>query len=327
MSTETFSFLDLRQADPSDEGKSVKYTLNGLLEGRVGMLIAAPSIGKSHFMLSLAIEHASSERLVGLSASPTPQKTLYLSSEDSIEILTQRIQDKASDLSQKTLAELDTHLDIMICEEPLVINSSAPEQSASHERFLVELEQRFSEYSLVIIDTVTESIGECDEVKDDRKIKNTFSRLANKSGASVVLVHHVNKSEIHGLQKITMASGAGLTSIMRLAKFLVALTHDGESLVLKFLKSNYLSKQESQDIPLSWNRHLLTSAKVDSECSVMSAPPQEAPLDQQTSTVAPVVKAKKSKRVSSRIKNDPRSIKIRGIDKKDSKEDDMRNVL
>ncbi|WP_052538136.1 AAA family ATPase [Candidatus Photodesmus blepharus] len=309
-------FLKVRTSNLSDFNLPPKYTLRGLLQGHIGMMIAAPDVGKSHLMLSVAIEHASSCKLVGLSAQQTPKKTLYITTEDSIEVVVQRLKEKASILNELVLSELDKFLDIAVCKEPFVIPPGSPDQVyIYHERLLVSLKQMFSEYSLVILDTVTEAIGECDEVKDDRKIKNTFNRLASESGASIILVHHVNKSEIHGLQKITMASGAGLTSIMRLTKFLISMSKKDESLSLQFLKANYLSKEESKNIPLDWYNNLLVAKHYD---QVSIAYPEL-----RMSTVH-----KKRRKISKKVKIEPDSITLGGIDDANNKKDeDMRNVL
>ena len=50
--------LDSLMSSPASQ--SLSFSLKGLLRGHVGMLIAAPNVGKSHLALCIAMEHASS---------------------------------------------------------------------------------------------------------------------------------------------------------------------------------------------------------------------------------------------------------------------------
>ncbi|GLT20190.1 hypothetical protein GCM10007938_39730 [Vibrio zhanjiangensis] len=228
------------------------YTLKGLLSGHLGMLIAAPGIGKSHLAISIGMEHSSSYNFLDISARTEPKRTLIVSTEDDYSILGERLIDKYAELDDATKLEINENLDFLAEIEPLVIPaSSSPSELMNHHQYLSELIVVMKDYDLVIIDTVTEAIGVCDEVKDDRLIKNTFKQLAKESGASILLVHHVNKDEIRGKQAINMASGAGLTTVIRLAKLILSLSHNGKNLVLNFVKANHLNKEERTPILLS----------------------------------------------------------------------------
>lgn len=239
------------------------FTLKGLLKGGIGMLIAAPNIGKSHLALCIAIEHASSSTLLGLSASSIGKNTIVLSSEDGAAVLKERMSKKLAQLPISVKKELDSNLSFMTDLEPLVIPpESSAQRKKEHDAYITDLIDTLSHYDLAIIDTVTEAIGECEEVKHDRLIKNALQHIAKQSGCSLLLVHHVNKDEIRGTQEITMASGAGLTSIMRLTKFLMTLQKKKGVLSLKYLKSNYLSTGESQDIVLEIRDNLTIDPQV-----------------------------------------------------------------
>lgn len=229
-----------------------EFTLSGLVKAQVGMLIAAPGIGKSHFALSLSIEAASSLQILGLKSLDQPMKVLFVSSEDSSAILKDRMIEKVASLPPHVVDEINANLDFMVdTVEPIVIpTESSQQEKVAHEAYIKDLEVTLSNYDLVIFDTVTESIGACDEVKHDREIKNTFQRLARNSGASILLVHHINKNEIRGTQDITMASGAGLTSVMRLTKFLITLENKNNELSCRFLKKNYLPTHVKEEFKL-----------------------------------------------------------------------------
>nr|WP_279432283.1 AAA family ATPase [Vibrio crassostreae] len=247
----------------SPASQNLSFSLKGLLKGHVGMLIAAPNVGKSHLALCIAMEHASSMYLLGMSAADKPAKTLVLSSEDGAGVIQSRMKEKLVNCTATIKSELKNNLHFLTDIEPIVIppDSSVQEQTV-HKQYLEQLKQTFSEFDLVIVDTVTESIGRCEEVKHDRLIKNVFQSLANESGASLLLVHHVNKDEIRGNQEITMASGAGLTSIMRLTKCLFTLKRNKDSLSIKYLKSNYLPENENQEFMVEVRQNLTINPQV-----------------------------------------------------------------
>lgn len=260
----------------------LKYecSLKGLRKGAVGMLIAAPNVGKSHLALCIAIEHASSSTLVGLTSSATPRKTLIISSEDDGVVLKERMSQKLSYLPLSVQKDLDSNLNFSTNIDPLVIPpESSIQQKKQHEAYISDVISTLSNYDLAIIDTVTEAIGECEEVKHDRLIKNTLQHIAKASGCSLLLVHHVNKDEIRGTQEITMASGAGLTSIMRLTKFLLTLQRKKDHLYLKYLKSNYLSSEASQDIKLEIRDELTINPLVYNIKSVATPKQKKQKID------------------------------------------------
>ncbi|WP_435250620.1 AAA family ATPase (plasmid) [Vibrio sp. nBUS_14] len=184
---------------------NLSFSLKGLLKGHVGMLIAAPNVGKSHLALCIAMEHSSSMSLLGMSAADKPEKTLVLSSEDGAGIIQSRMKEKLANCTSTSTStiksELKNNLHFLTDLESIVIPpDSSVQELAEHEQYLDKLKQTFSEFDLVIVDTVTESIGRCEEVKHDRLIKNVFQKLASESGTSLLLVHHVNKDEIRGNQ-------------------------------------------------------------------------------------------------------------------------------
>lgn len=237
--------------------KPTDFLLKGLVQGKIGILYAVPDIGKSHFVMSLALECATGQRIIGLSAKKEGESVpvLLISSEDEQSIVAERYKRKLNDL-KKGKNRLNTHLDFIFDLNPISIpKRSSSAERAQHKLYLEELAAVFSKYKLVIIDTVTESIGEASETEDERSIKNDFQFLAKKSGASILLVHHVNKDVIRGDSKMNMASGAGLTSLMRHSKYQIGLTKhekDADLREIIFLKANYLEAEDKQPISLMW---------------------------------------------------------------------------
>ncbi|MGR5269752.1 AAA family ATPase [Vibrio astriarenae] len=253
------TFSELKDSDNS----TIPHTLKGLEAGKVGMIVAPPEVGKSHICLCIAIEFASSLNDLGFSASATPSKVLYLSTEDSASAIKTRMEQKLDELSESISNDVVANMHFSNTNEPIVTINSMVDC-----RHFDDLVDTFSKYSLVIIDTLSESLsGELDEVTHDKLIRTFYRDLAAKSGASILLVHHVNKAETSGEKEITVASGAGATSLMRLCKFLFAVVppqKKKDDLRIKFLKSNYLPQDFPRNFPISWRGNMLIS-EVDLE--------------------------------------------------------------
>lgn len=226
--------------------------LLSLKEAHVGMLIAAPDVGKSSLALSIAIEVASGKRIVGLSSQiGTPMKALYISSEDGMDEVSKRMDQYKNVLNGSELNNLFENLDFVFDPKPIVLaNDSNQKEMLEHLKYVDDVIEKFKTYKLIIIDTVSEIIGDCDEVKHDRKIKNTISTIAKRSGAAILLVHHVNKNDIRGIDNLTMASGAGLSTLIRLVKCSLGLVKSKDGIQIHFLKRNYLPDEQAKSIKL-----------------------------------------------------------------------------
>lgn len=248
-------FIDNKEVDEPN------FILKGLLKAHIGMLIAAPDQGKSHLALSLAIEHCSNTKLIGLSITDKPSKTLLISAEDNQEIVKKRLSEKLNDLPTKVKNLVKSNLLISNSYNSVV---ASPDDSIQEKQevndyvnYLISAIKE-NDIDLVIVDTVSEIIGNCDEVKNDKQIKRAFQKIARESGAAILLIHHVNKMEIRGEAEINMASGAGLTSIMRLSKFIFTITKSKNDVrTLKFLKANYINQEDKKDIELNFSNSLL----------------------------------------------------------------------
>jgi RecA-family ATPase len=239
------------------------FVLRGLEAAHVGLLIAAPEMGKSHLCYSIAIEHSTTLKLLGLSATKTPKKTLLISAEDSISVVKTQLSKKLKALPAKIRKQARQNIYPFSATIPMVVPNEA--LGAEHEATKAYTDKiialiRENEIDLVVIDTVSEVIGSCDEVKHDRLIKAVFQRIAKESGAALLLVHHVNKAEIKGENEVSMASGAGLTTVMRLAKLILGITADKAGKKrLSFLKSNYLTQEEKRSFNLEFDSGILVN--------------------------------------------------------------------
>ncbi|MFL7013657.1 AAA family ATPase [Enterovibrio norvegicus] len=306
------------------------HVLKGLLSGHVGMMLAAPGIGKSRLAMSIAIEVAANYPVIGVSGSSEPIKTLFISSEDVEDILIERMTYIFNHVPADKREVLAKHLDFSTDIEPIV---SPPE--VNNEDFFAakanvdKLKNIFSDYKLVIIDTISEVIGSCDEVRHDRHIKNTLKDLAESSGAAILVIHHINKEDIRGRNKLSMASGSGLSTLMRLSKYQIGMVKNDGELQLQFLKHNYLKQDEISPITLTTSAggFITASSVVKPGLKEQSDPIIQAnepkPHTPKTSNKAPT-----KSRVSNeqkRVNKEPDSIEL-DISGQDSSED-LRGVI
>lgn len=259
--------------------------LKGLESAHVGMLIAAPEMGKSHLCFSIAIEHSTSMKLLGISAAKTAQKTLLISAEDSVSVIKNQLSKKIKSLPAKVRKQARDNIYPFSATLPFVTPNDAALSDQNNTKAytdkIIELIRELG-ISLVVIDTVSEVIGSCDEVKHDRVIKTAFQRIARESGAALLLVHHVNKAEIKGEHEVSMASGAGLTTVMRLSKLILGITSSKrDKRRLNYLKANYLSQEEKQSFDIEFNNGVLVNTNIETffkEGIDSSAPERPEPI-------------------------------------------------
>ncbi|WP_210499376.1 AAA family ATPase [Vibrio crassostreae] len=278
------------------------YILKGLESAHVGMLLAAPEMGKSQLCFSIAIENSTSLKLLGLSVNSTMQKTLLISAEDSVSVVKEQMSEKLKALPHKIRKQARDNIVTFSARAPFV---TPPDAGLADQNFTEAYISRIinlikeNDINLVVIDTVSEVIGACDEIKHDRIIKNTFQRIARESGAALLLVHHVNKAEIRGEADVSMASGAGLTTVMRLSKLILGITSGKDSKKqLNFLKANYLSKSEKQGFELCFSEGLFvnpTVANLKNAPSKQKAPTRPNPIVIERDEVEVNVEGKRAK--------------------------------
>ncbi|MBD1577910.1 AAA family ATPase [Vibrio sp. S11_S32] len=239
MKIENAEALLSKQVEQPDE------ILNGLLRSQIGLIVARPAIGKSHLGLSVAIEVSTGIQLVGLSAKPESQKVLYISSEDPRPIVSKRMKQKIEQLNIAENGLLDS-LDFCTDIEPLVIPPDSSEfEKHKYEHYMSGVIGSLSEYDLVIIDTVSEVIGSCCEVANDRDIKHAFKRIAKESNVSILLIHHVTKDEIRKAKSLNVASSSGLSTVGRLVKFMYGMFEVNNKIQLSPLKLNYVDDERA----------------------------------------------------------------------------------
>lgn len=242
------SAFQAHEVDESD------YVLRGLPKSKFGFIIAAPNAGKSYSCLSIGYEVATGASLFGLSQHTMPQKVLYWPCEDGVSETLTRIQTHFSSFSPEIQSVLEQNFELYDSDEPICDPSGVSANS------LQALINQAQEFDLVIIDTIREASGACDEVKDDRLIKQALQTLAKEANVAVLCTHHLTKEAARGNEKITNVSASGLSETLansRYQLFLNKVNKDGQAsarYTISHIKDNFVPKPfKILDMPVCWS--------------------------------------------------------------------------
>ncbi|NRB79158.1 MAG: AAA family ATPase [Saccharospirillaceae bacterium] len=249
----SFKFENAMELSRTKE-TSLKGVLKGLDEYKIGILIAAPEVGKSHLVTSIAMECALNKEFIGISNIKVPIKVLVISVEDGRNVNALRLKKKFEHLSRHHRNLLTSNMFYLTELEPLCIprNSSILEKE-NHALYLDNTIKAFSEFDLIIVDTVTEVVGMASTVDDELQIKLTFQRIAKESKSTILLVHHVTKDVMRDPSKMDMASATGITSLVKNTKLMLAVTDKKDKKQLVVLKGNNLEPKDRIPVDLDWD--------------------------------------------------------------------------
>lgn len=256
------NILDIDMSKREQYKKSKKpEVLHGLPKGKFGFLISTPDTGKSYTCLSLAYEIATGIQLLGLSTNSTPKRVLYWPMEDGESETMERIIMHLSHFGQPYVELIEKNVKLYRMEE--AICHPAEVSTYLHSNNLETLISEGKGFDLILIDTIREASGACDEVKDDRIIKMALQRLAKETDSAVIVTHHLTKEASRGNEPITSISGSGLSETLANSRYQILVqrhqkkTKDTEY-SFSHIKKNYVPKDKvlTQE-PLHWTDYSL----------------------------------------------------------------------
>jgi RecA-family ATPase len=246
--------------------------IHGLSKKRFGFLVSAPDMGKGYFCLSLSYELASGGSILGI-GDGKEIKVLYWPIEDKANKLAERIKGHLQHMPLSKVSKIRANMKIWagddsICCSDMTKSSSAELLSKKAREDLIEASM---DYDLLIIDTLREAVGNCDEVKDDYRIKVTLQEIAKKADIAILATHHLTKEGVRGNEKVSNVSGSGLSETMANSRYQLFLgkktigRNKAESLYFSHLKHNYVPHDEKiSERLLSWSKgNLLISEYAD----------------------------------------------------------------
>lgn len=200
----------------NDEMPVLDFVLPGLLRGTVGAFIGPGGVGKSFWAMQFAISIAAGVDLIGLK--PSKGSVLYLSGEDADVVHAQRM--RAMTAGAPKGFDLSASLDLRTTQEQ-------PVDVMDDETFEA-LVAAGKGRDLVVFDTLTR-FHNLDEnsARDMKMLMARLERIASRSGAAVVYLHHTGKAAVlNGMVAVQQAARGSsvLVDNARWSCFLATMT-------------------------------------------------------------------------------------------------------
>lgn len=223
--------IDIRSAFIT-QPPALDYVFLSLVAGTVGALVALGGTGKSFLALQIAIAvacHIREGNLVEID-SPSNGRVVYLALEDSEQVLAHRIhaigqciqkRSKHSDVTAEALDAIARNLTI----EPMMGKRLDVMTNEGMEAVLKLQETP----RLIILDTVSRIHGLDENSNRDMSLLiSRLEELAIKSGAAVLLIHHVSKASRRDgqLDQYSSRGASALIDNARWCGYLTQMTED-----------------------------------------------------------------------------------------------------
>lgn len=166
------------------------FVLPGLIAGTVGVLAAPGGAGKSIFALQAAADVATGADTLGIGIAASGP-VLLIAAEDPIPVLGLRLQALMRSLPANAQSLLMSKLDVMPA-----LTLGIDLYSAGVD-WLPLLAERGVGCRLIVIDTLSRThTGDENSRQDAGRVMRHLERLADETGAAVLLLHHVGKASV-----------------------------------------------------------------------------------------------------------------------------------
>ncbi|WP_210498812.1 AAA family ATPase [Vibrio crassostreae] len=234
------------------------FVLSGLSKKSHGFLLGAPSIGKTHLMLSMAYECATGAGIVGLLHGTNPVRVLYVAAEDGTNRIFSRGKTHIAAFSDEQLELLSENLSFTELDYPLLTVNGGDANSMLSLSNLIALAK---DYDIVFIDTIRKAIGTAREVQEDTFVDAMLTRLANEADVAVLCSHHLKKTQVtkgKDRESVDTTGGSGLSVTQQTSKYHLLLEQVSKGkLSLYHSKDNYVPEDrvilESDKRELRWD--------------------------------------------------------------------------
>lgn len=203
-----------------DEGFDVDppeldFVFLGFLAGTVGLLIAPGSTGKSYWALLVAIAlacKAATADLLGLNPAKRGQKVVFLAAEDPKDVIRRRQFAIGKTIGRDHLGDCSANLKIkpLLGKRPDIMDNGHFDEIAT---FCMGAR-------LIIIDTLTK-FHTMDENKnsDMSQFIATLDALAARTGAAILVLHHIDKNSARNGDGNQMEAARGASAITNDARW------------------------------------------------------------------------------------------------------------
>jgi len=209
------------QAAFENPGPRINFLLPGLIRGSVGALVAPGGAGKSVFALQLSVWLTSGADTLGLGKAPIDQSVAYLSAEDPVPVLGERLYAIGELLSDQQKMKVEDNLMVMPLDgiRPNLLSST----------WIPALQGLAEEHDLIIFDTLRR-FHECDENDGGAmaRLLGNLELIASRTGCSILFLHHTSKAALWneaGDQQQASRGSSVLTDNVRWQSYLATMTH------------------------------------------------------------------------------------------------------
>lgn len=178
--------LDITRALET-EPRQLDFVLPGLVAGTVGSIVAPGATGKSYVGLEMAVQVATGKDMLGLGKYPTGHAVM-LAAEDPADVLHARLRAVSAHLNGYEREDLKANALILPCLGRSGDLLDDGKTAASIERVAHGAR-------LVILDTLSRwHTGEENERRDAAKVMRELERIAERTGAAILFLHHTSKA-------------------------------------------------------------------------------------------------------------------------------------
>lgn len=201
-------------------GPRINFLLPGMIRGSVGALVAPGGAGKSIFALQLAVWLTSGADLVGFGEAPKDQSVAYLSAEDPLPVLAERLYAMSELLTDHQKQAVEDNL--------LVMPLDGIRPNLLSPNWITALQGLAEEHDLLILDTLRRFHG-CDENSGTEmaRLLENLELVASRTGCSVLFLHHTSKAALWnqaGDQQQASRGSSVLTDNVRWQGYLATMT-------------------------------------------------------------------------------------------------------
>ena len=211
------------------EPQPVKWTLNeSLPAGRFGMVVADGGTGKGFVLLQMGVSVSTGTPFLdGLYDVADPGTVVLICGEDDDEDVDHRLNGilrsfGEDGLEEQFLARLNNNLhafSVRGADARLVQNVEDPLPTRAYED-LLELLKPINDLKLVVLDPLSRFyVGDENSAPDATYFSSLMERLAQETGATVLVSQHTNKASGMGRQAVTQHAVRGSTGFTNAARW------------------------------------------------------------------------------------------------------------
>lgn len=210
----------------------VKWIIPDIIaESAVGLLVAAPKVGKTRLAMEMALGLATGDSPLGLKVHK-PMNVGYLSLEDGQYLFAERLQQTLNSSRKRFPYHWQGHITVDLQWHPpapmglFTMFESADLRTGEDQQRLYETILKYN-LNLVIIDTLSMAIGDANvsDQKEMYALLKPIKVMAKATGCAIMLVHHTRKRVFEKGESVQERI-LGATALHGWSDFILSLSND-----------------------------------------------------------------------------------------------------